>query len=291
MKLSYYLKEKHPDFSNKEIKRSLENGACTINGKIETFASREINPAKDKIIFNTKKFKAAEKLEIKKQNIKFEDDDLLIYDKEAGHACMATEGKKVNLHEELKKKLKLKYLEPAHRLDKDTSGLIIFCKKPKALKVMMQAFKDKTIQKTYLAIVDGKWSKSDSGTIKNYLELDFKKRGMQKWKVSKVKPEIAEKNKQKYKYAETQYQLRSATKSHSLLELKPKTGRTHQLRIHLSHLGFPILGDNLYAENFKNKGLFTRHLLHAFELKFNHPINNQRYTVSAKAPADFEISS
>lgn len=289
MKLSYYLKEKYPDFSNKEIKRSLENGACTINGKIETFASREINPAKDKIIFNTKKFKAQEKLEIKKQNIEFEDDDLLIYNKEAGHACMATQGKKVNLHEELKKSLKLKYLEPAHRLDKDTSGLIIFCKNPKALRLMMQAFKDKTIQKTYLAIVDGKWSKPDSGTIKNYLELDFKKRGMQKWKVSKVKSETAEKNKQKYKYAETQYQLRSATKSHSLVELKPKTGRTHQLRIHLSHLGFPILGDNLYAENFKNKGLFTRHLLHAFELKFNHPITKQRYTVSAKAPADFDI--
>ncbi len=289
MKLSYYLKEKYKDFSNKEIKRSLENGACTINGKIEIFSSREIDPQKDKIIFNTKKFSAQDKLEIKDSNIEFQDDDLLIYNKEAGHACMATEGKKVNLHEELKKALKLRFLEPAHRLDKDTSGLIVFCKNPKSLRLMMQAFKEKSINKTYLAVVDGRWSKPGSGLIQNYLELDYKKLGMQKWKVSKVKKETAEKNKHKYKYAETQYQLKTASKTHSTLELMPKTGRTHQIRIHLADLGFPILGDNLYAESFKNKTLFTRHLLHAFKLKFNHPITQQSYSVTAKAPADFEI--
>lgn len=289
MKLSYYLKENYPDFSNKEIKRSLENGACLVNGKIESFASREITPGKDKVVFNTKKFKAQAKLEIKKEQIEFEDDDLLIYNKEAGHACMATEGKKVNLHEELKKELKLKFLEPAHRLDKDTSGLIIFCKNPKALKLMMQAFKEKAVNKTYLAVVDGKWTHSQSGQIKNFLELDYKKRGMQKWKVSKVKYETAEKNKSKYKYSETHYQLKKSFKTHSLIELKPKTGRTHQIRIHLANLGYPILGDNIYADNFKNKTLFSRHLLHAFKLQFNHPITKQSYTVTASAPDDFNI--
>lgn len=289
MKLTYYLKDKYPDFSNKELKRSLENGACTVNGKIETFASREINPKTDKISFNTKKFKAPEKLEIKKQNIEFEDDDLLIYNKEAGHACMKTEGKKANLHDELKKTLKLRFIEPAHRLDKDTSGLIIFCKNPKALKLMMQAFKDKTIEKTYLALVDGKWSEAESGVIKNFLELDYKKLGTQKWKVSSVKRETAEKNKRKYKYSETQFKLKTATKSHSLIELKPKTGRTHQIRIHLAHLGFPILGDSIYAKSFKNKQVFSRHLLHAFKLKFNHPITKQNCIVTAKAPRDFDL--
>ena len=162
VRLSKYLKEKYPDFSSKEIKRSLENGACTINGQIETFASREINPQKDKVVLKTQKFKAQEKLIIKKSHIIFEDDDLLVYNKEAGHACMATEGKKINLHNELKKELRLKSLEPAHRLDKDTSGLMIFCKNPKSLKAMMQAFKDRKVKKTYLAVVDGNWEKKTS---------------------------------------------------------------------------------------------------------------------------------
>jgi RluA family pseudouridine synthase len=289
MRLSKYLKDKYPDFSNREIKRAVENGACTINGKVETFSSREINPGKDKIVFKEQKFKAKEKLVIKKTHIIYEDDDLLVYNKEAGHACMATESKKVNLHEELKKQLNLNFLEPAHRLDKDTSGLIIFCKNKKTVNKMIQSFKDKQVEKTYLAVVDKNWSKATTGIIKNYLELDFKKAGKQKWKVSKVKKETAEANKRKFKYSETHYELVKASNKKSLMRLRPKTGRTHQLRIHLAHLGHPILGDNLYAENFESKQLYERHLLHAQELEFNHPISSERLILKTKLPSEFDF--
>lgn len=289
MNLQKFLKEKYPDFSSKEIKRALENGACTVNGKIEIFATKEIDPRKDKITFKPQKFKAQEKLEIKKDHIVFEDEDLLVYNKEAGHACMATEGKKANLHEELKKHLKLRFLEPAHRLDKDTSGLIIFCKKANSLKNMMQAFKDKQVEKTYIALVDGNWSIAESGSIENYLELDFKKQGMQKWKVAKVRKDQAEKNKQRFKHSKTLYKLIKKTKDASLVELKPQTGRTHQIRIHLSELGYPILGDSLYAKSFKNKKLYSRHLLHANQLSFKHPLTKQTLTLKANAPNEFSL--
>lgn len=287
MRLSKYLKEKYPDYSSKEIKRSIENGACIINGEIEIFGSREINPQKDKIKLKAFKFKAQEKLIIKKNHIVFEDDDLLVYNKEAGHACMATESKKVNLHDELKKELKLKFLEPAHRLDKDTSGLIVFCKTQKCLRLMMEAFKLKTIEKRYIALVDGLWDKSKQGVIKNYLELEFKKVGMQKWKIAKVKKDIAEKNQRKYKYAETHYKLKELKEDRSLIELMPQTGRTHQLRVHLSNLGFPILGDSVYAKKFKCAKLFHRHLLHAEALRFKHPITLESLSLIAIAPKDF----
>ena len=286
MRLGKYLKEKYPDFSSKEIKRSLENGACTVNGKIETFASREVNPGKDKIKFKVHKFKAQEKLSIKKNRIIFEDDDVLVYDKEAGHACMATESKKVNLHEELRKNLGYKFLEPAHRLDKETSGLMVFCKNNKALKHMLKAFKDKEVKKTYIAKVDGQWSKKEFGSIKNFLELDFKKNGLQKWKVSKAKKETAEKNSRKYKASHTDYKVIKALKDSSLVEAYPQTGRTHQIRIHMAYLGHPILGDSVYGENFKHKELYTRHLLHARRLEFTLP-NKEAISLESELPSEF----
>ncbi len=290
MRLTKYIKEKHPDFSSKEIKRALENGACKVNGEIEVFGSREINPSKDQIQFKPQKFKAQAKLEIKKDRIIYEDEDLLVYNKEAGHACMVTEGKKINLHEELKKELKLKYLEPAHRIDKDTSGLIVFCKNKNTINKMMQAFKERTVEKTYLALVDGKWSQPRSGTIKNFLELEYKKLGIQKWKVSRVAKAIAEKNKNKFKASESDYQVIKSNKDSSLVEVKPKTGRTHQIRIHLAQLGHPILGDSLYAKSFKSKKLFARHLLHAYKLDFTHPSSQKRLKLKATPTKEFRES-
>lgn len=156
----------------------------------------------------------------------------------------------------------LRWAKPVHRLDSPTSGLLIIAKTAKTLVRLGQQFENKEIQKRYCAIVIGKTPKN--GTI------DIEIEGLKSL---------------------TEYQLKSFVPSLrneflSLVELSPKTGRTHQLRIHLSKLGFPILGDKLYGNEGKilaGKGLF----LAAIELQFNHPITNEPIRIQIEAPYKF----
>jgi RluA family pseudouridine synthase len=246
-----------------------------------------INIPKDKIKFKAIKTQAQEKLIIKKENIIFEDEDILVYNKSAGHPTMSTENQGVNLHETLKKELKYKFLEPAHRLDKNTSGLLIFAKNKNSLHKLSEMFAGKKIQKTYLAIIDGKWKKKLlTGTIENYLCLEYKKGSQQKWKVAeKLSP--AELKNPKYKSALSEYKILKTFKDFSLVELSPKTGRTHQLRVHMAYIGHPILGDSIYASNFKSTILARRQLLHAARLELIHPNNKTPLKLEAPLPLDF----
>ncbi len=280
MKLAQYLKQKYPNLTNRALKRALEQGACTVNGKIERFASRIIEVRKDKIIFRDIETKAIEKLTIKKPRIVFEDEHILVYDKEAGHPMMATESaKQVNLHQELKQALGLKFLEPAHRLDKDTSGLVVFVKTPEALRIMNEQFKEKDVDKKYEAIVDGKWSKHKKGRIENHLKLKHKMGAMQVWEVAKTESP-------RTKHAITDYEVLKTYDKYSHVLLIPRTGRTHQLRVHLAILGHPILGDTIYAHQFSSGILVKRHLLHASELEFLHHITKKRLKLKATRPDD-----
>ena len=287
MRLLLYIKEKYKDLSNRELKRAFERGACLVNGKIERYASRKIDPTKDKIEFTYVKTEAQAKLEIKPSRIVYEDEYLLVYDKEAGHPIMATEAKaETNLHHELKKYLKARIenpcstLNPVHRLDRQTSGLCIFAKEQEALKELTRMFKDKEIQKTYEAIVDGKWQHPKQGKIENYLKLKQKINTMQIW-------QVVDSPKYGAKLAITNYKLIKAYDKYSHMHLEPLTGRTHQLRLHMAHLGYPILGDTVYAQNFKFKKIFDRHLLHAAKLEFKHPITKKRLRLVAELPVEF----
>ncbi len=288
MRLLLYIKEKYSDLTNREIKRALERGACLVNGKIERYASRKIEPGKDKVEFTYIKTEAQAKLEIKATRIVYEDDHMLVYDKEAGHPIMATEAKaETNLHHELKKFLKNRstnphgVLNPVHRLDRQTSGLCIFAKEQEALKELTRMFKDKEIKKTYEAIVDGKWQTHKQAQIENYLKLKQKLNTMQIW-------QVVDSPKYGAKLAVTNYKLIKAYDKYSHLELEPLTGRTHQLRLHMAHLGYPILGDTIYAENFKFKKILDRHLLHAAKLEFQHPITKKRLRLVAEMPEVFK---
>lgn len=157
----------------------------------------------------------------------------------------------------------LDWPKPVHRLDAATSGLLIVAKTAKALMLLGQMFENKEIQKKYCAVVQGKIE--EEGQIK--FQIDDKK---------------AETN---FKLVEFTPSLRSDFLS--LVDLYPKTGRTHQLRIHLSKLGFPIMGDTLYGragEVLKGKGLF----LCAIGLRLVHPITNEEIIVQIDEPSKFE---
>lgn len=156
----------------------------------------------------------------------------------------------------------LRWSKPVHRLDNPTSGLLLVAKTASALVKLGQQFESKSIQKKYAAIVIGKTP--ENGVIDFEIDgltaiTDFKRNSF----VPSLKNEFL-----------------------SLLELSPKTGRTHQIRIHLSKLGFPIMGDKLYGkedEVLKGKGLF----LSAIGLELNHPITNELLKIEIPLPHKF----
>ena len=157
----------------------------------------------------------------------------------------------------------LRWVKPVHRLDSPTSGLLIIAKTAKTLVKLGQLFEQKLIHKKYQAIVIG--LPHQKGIIDTDIE------GLP---------------------SQTAYEVLDTVKSLkneqlSLLELSPKTGRTHQIRIHLSKMGFPIMGDQLYAKDgevFMGKGLF----LCAMELQFKHPITNENLVIKNRLPHKFK---
>jgi 23S rRNA pseudouridine1911/1915/1917 synthase len=151
-------------------------------------------------------------------------------------------------------------LHPCHRLDKQTSGLIIFSKGKSTQKKMMQAFKEKKISKVYLAFTDGKMPKR-RGLIRNPIEG---------------------------KKAITSYQALKRNEDFSLVKIKPLTGRKNQIRLHFKQIGHPILGEDRFAfrRDFKIKA--KRLCLHAQGLDFLHPVTSQPIHLKAELPEYFK---
>ena len=160
-----------------------------------------------------------------------------------------------------------------HRLDKDTSGLIIVAKNDKAHTKLTEMFKNKEIKKTYLAIVKGKVSK-ETGRIETNIGRDEKDR--KKMSVSR--------DEKKGKLAITTYKVIDSNERYSLLDVNIETGRTHQIRVHMKHIGYPILGDIVYGRP-DNK--IMRQMLHAYKLEFKHPITSEEMVLEAHLPKDF----
>lgn len=288
MRLVDYLREKHKNLSRRMLKRALDQGACKVNGKIERFGSRNIDPNRDKVEYINLKTEAKEKLIISVDRIVFEDDYILVYDKNAGYPALPTKNlDRVNLHIELKKFIQNRennkvFLEPAHRLDKDTSGLMLFAKNEKVLAQLFEMFKNKQIGKQYEALVD-RVVKQGSGVIDKAMYLEKRGQGWQRWSV------VDEETNKQVKTAVTEYKVvkRYPEVNYTHLKLTPKTGRMHQLRVHLTSIGHPILGDAFYAANFRTNAMPSRHLLHASSLEFIHPANQKPIKLYVKLPKDF----
>lgn len=193
-----------------------------------------------------------------KLNIIFEDNNLLVIDKPAG--LVAHEGNGQN-SETLVNMLR-KYLPPAsadlerfgllHRLDKDTSGLLLVAKTAKYFHYLKDLFRRRQITKEYLALVHGRLSPR-RGIVQVPLSRDAITR-------TKFSPD------RQGRAAETAYEVIDYFKSFTYLKVTPKTGRTHQIRVHLASLGYPIVGDKTYGR--KSDILIDRQFLHAHRIKF-----------------------
>ena len=159
-----------------------------------------------------------------------------------------------------------------HRLDKDTSGVIVVAKHDEAHTTLSDMFKEKTLEKTYVCIAKGVF-KDKSGRIETLIGRDPRDR--KKMAVVTENGKIAISN----------YEVLDESKNYSLVKVRIETGRTHQIRVHMKSLNHPILGDATYGNS--TDGI-ARQMLHAYRLKFTHPISKKEMVVTAPIPEDFK---
>jgi len=205
-----------------------------------------------------------------------EDAAILVVDKPSGVAVHGGSGISFGVIESLRAaRPQTKLLELAHRLDRDTSGLLIVCKKRTALVELHRMLRDGEVEKTYIAVVKGAPSR-DSFEIREALHKHVTSSGERRVSVQ-----------EDGKAALTRVKVLKRGEF-SLLEVRLLTGRTHQIRVHLAHAGHPVVGDDKYGDFALNKRLKKRLLLHAAKLSFSHPVSGERLKLESPLPGEFK---
>jgi 23S rRNA pseudouridine955/2504/2580 synthase len=217
-----------------------------------------------------------------------EDDYLLAISKPAGVAVHGGSGVSSGVIEQLRKSRqsadnKTKFLELVHRLDKETSGVLLLAKKRSALVALQEQFRARSTDKTYAALVFGAWPKNLK-VIDEALHKTLDSAGERH--VNVVSAAHAD-GRRSITLIKAQQPMGACT----LLDVSIKTGRTHQIRVHLAHAGHPVVGDPKYGDFTRNKVFareqrFPRMFLHARELAFDHPASGERITLAAPLPAE-----
>lgn len=281
LRLDHFLKEKLPEFTRSRIQKLIEEGNVTLDQK-RPKASQKVRCGQRIIV----KIPPEEPLALKPEEVPFEilyeDEDLAVIYKPAGIVVHPAPGHREGtlVHGLLKKLKDLSgiggKLRPGivHRLDKDTSGLMLVAKNDAAHQALVKAFKDRKIQKQYLAILYGKITPTQGK-----IESPIGRHPLHRKKMAVVKGG---------KEAITHYEVLRYFKKASLVLAKPVTGRTHQLRVHFSSLGHPILGDPLYGGLKPDLPKPERLMLHARSISFEHPSTGKIFSFTKEPPEDFE---
>lgn len=218
----------------------------------------------------------------------FEDDALLVLDKPAGMAVHGGSGISHGVIEQLRaQNHSWKFLELVHRLDRETSGVLLLAKKRSALTELHRQIREGLTEKHYWAMVQGQW-RHPRQHVKLALTKYVTAAGERRVAIAKNDHDALK--------SHTIFKLHTAWKNFSLLDAELKTGRTHQIRVHLAHLGFPILGDDKYGDFETNRKLakagpqahLARMFLHAHTLLITHPITQTRMTLQSPLPKDLQ---
>jgi 23S rRNA pseudouridine1911/1915/1917 synthase len=167
-----------------------------------------------------------------------------------------------------------------HRLDKDTSGLILVAKNDRALRHLQAQFKARTVGKVYVALVEGQ-IQPPSALIDAPIGRDPRQRKKMSVILSRTGSVHA-------RPAQTRYRAVTVYDDYSLLECELHTGRTHQIRVHLAYIGYPIVGDTIYGRR-RQRIPLKRHFLHAAELTFRRPSDNEQLTFSTELPPELQV--
>lgn len=238
--------------------------------------------------------KAAQPAPAREFPVVFEDEAFLAIDKPAGVAVHGGSGVSFGVIEQMRQaRPQARLLELVHRLDRETSGLLLIAKKKSALKALQDQFRERETGKTYLALVKGQWPanrKVLDQPLHKYLLPDGERRvrvtgkddpdGMRSITLVKVAQRIPAP-------AGVAFEA-----GFSLLEVTIKTGRTHQIRVHLSHAGHPIVGDDKYGDFELNRQLarlgFKRMFLHAWRLQLTHPVSGTAMQLQTELPPELQ---
>ncbi len=280
-RIDAYLSEKLEDMSRVTVQRLLSNGKILVNHKIVK-SSYKVQEG-DKIQIEEE---IPVEISLKAQNIPleviYEDKDIIVVNKPKGmvvhpangnpdgtlvNAIMAMcKGSLSGIGGEIRPGI-------VHRLDKDTSGIIVVAKNDKAHINLSEQIKEHRVKKTYIALVRG-IVKENEATIN--MPIGRSEKDRKKMAVTK-----------KGKEAITHFRVLERYDKYTLLQVNIETGRTHQIRVHLSQIGYPIVGDEVYS-NGKNEWNIKGQCLHAKSLEFTHPITGEKMYLEARLPEYFE---
>ena len=212
--------------------------------------------------------------------ILYEDEDLVVPSKPAN---MPTHPSHDHYDDTVANALAFRYeasntpfvFRPINRLDRNTSGLLLIARHKAAAGILTRSMQEGRIHKRYLAILDGEMPLVENGRIDACLHRTA---------TSIIVREVCSPDAPDADPSLTEYRVLAAMNGHTLVEASPITGRTHQLRVHFSHLGYPITGDDLYGTP---SSLIDRHALHARSLSFPLPSSDEQITLTAPLPEDF----
>ncbi len=262
-----------PGVSRSELKRRIVHGRVTLNGMACKQPHAPVT-ASDKVLFQGGKSKSYPKSR-SPFRILFEDEHILAVDKPAGILTYGEKGTGgTSVYRELtdflrKRKGSRETVFVVHRLDREVSGVLMFSKSES----LQQKFKEnwRSVSKRYLALVEGEVKKKE-GTIRSYLTED------DHFRVHSTG------ERESARLAVTRYKVLKVTENYTLLEIEPETGRKNQIRVHLSEMGHPVVGDYRYGADSKVK---RRVRLHAFLIQFEHPLTGREIRIISREPTDF----
>ncbi len=280
MRIDRHLVTALPELSRSRIQQLIRSGSVRLNGAI-TRPHQLVRTGDQIELTNPPPEKIETRPEAIPLEILFEDDDLIVINKPAGMTVHPGAGH----HEHTLVNALLHHCSTlsgiggkerpgiVHRLDKETSGCLVAAKNDIAHRELSKQFATRTVEKIYLALVAGKLRKQ-TGVI----EEKIGRHPVQRKRMSVSSPRGRE--------ARTEYRVLRLNEQASLIECRLHSGRTHQIRVHLHHLGHPVLGDKIYGLRFAKN--FPRQMLHAWKLGFRHTRTGERKNFEAPLPDDFE---
>jgi len=281
-RLDKVIRDRVPDLSRTQGQRLIEEGRVTVEGQVRKPAYRVEPGERVTVILPPEEPTMVLHPQPIPLDILYEDGHLLVINKPAAMVVHPApghpDGTLVNAL--------LAHCPPitdvgpqdrpgiVHRLDKETSGALVVAKTQSVLEALQRQFRNREVEKTYLALVNGQVQPPEG-----IIEVPIGRNPTDRQKMAPV-PEG--------KYARTRYRVVRRFRKHTLLEAHPYTGRTHQIRVHLSWLGHPVVGDADYGSRRQELLLQERHFLHASRLRFSHPVNEEEMTFHAPLPPELD---
>jgi 23S rRNA pseudouridine1911/1915/1917 synthase len=271
--LMKFLVEKFPEKSRTTIKSLLAHKQVTVDEMVTTKFDHPLS--RGQVVYIYKK-KSEEKPRFRGMRIVYEDAHLIVIDKGSGLLSMASETEKTKtaysmLSDYVKKFDPKNLIFIVHRLDRDTSGLMMFAKSKKIQEILQKDWNESIIDRSYICVVEGEMEKTE-GTVTSWL------------KENKAMVMFSSQNPEDGQKATTNYKVLKTGKQFTLLEAKLETGRKNQIRVHMKDLGHPVTGDKKYGARLNPIGQMG---LHARVLSFKHPVTKKTMRFDTPIPGKF----